>query len=267
MLLSTNVLAQGYGDILHAELGGGLQTPLYHAQGGHMKVGGGVSVKAEYRRFFNSRVGIGVGIGFSTFSSSTTLNGTETVQWTTPEGVHQAMTSFHDWREVQNLFLVNIPVAVYLQRTLNRRWSMVWGIGPRLDIPVNNEYSANQGSATRSGEHPNARGEAVKFGPDTEEAPGTLRRISSTPVGASLFTDLGFHYAAPGSLPVYFGVYFDYGLVNLLRDHDAPLYGPEYVGLFQSNRVAGLHTLSFGVKVGFSLNFSQNCTNGRCGFY
>ena len=126
-----------------------------------------------------------------------------------------------------------------------------------MDIPVNNEYTACDGKATRT-----IDGEV-----SVEEAPKTLRRIKSAPVGVSLGTDLGFHFDNQGSLPLYFGLYFNYGLTSFLNESELPLYGERYAGFFASNRVGAAHLLSLGLKVGFSLNLSKTCTGGRCGFY
>ena len=249
--------AQQPGNILHVEIGGGLHTLTYRASGAERNPGGGVGLRAEYRRFFNRSAGLGVGAGFSTYRSSAVINTTESGSWSTSQGVIHATDRYEDWTESQGLFKVSIPVSFYLQHAINRKWSVIWGIGPQLDIPVNNEYSATSGRMTRS----------TADGAAEEEAQGTLHRIRSTAVALSAGTDLGFHFSGSGSLPLYFGVYADYGITSFLRPHEGPLYSDRYEGLFSSGRVGSARTLSVGIKAGFSLNLSQTCRGGRCGFY
>ena len=257
LIACTPLSAQYAGNVLHVELGGGLHTMTFNPQNAQKKAGGGVNVRAEYRRFFNRKVGIGVGVGFVTYRSSALLDDTETDKWEANGTSMQSRNDYSVWKEQQSLFNVSVPVCFYLQHVIDKRWSMLWGIGPQLNIPVNNEYTACEGQVTRT------------IGKETtvEEAPHTLRRIESKPVAVTLGTDLGFHFGNQGSLPLYFGVYLEYGITSFLKDSSLPLYAASYNGLFRSHRVSTAHTLAVGFKVGFSLNFSKTCTGGRCGFY
>lgn len=106
----------------------------------------GLTAHLGYGLMFNQYIGLGIGADFSRYGATTKISGT--AQWkgvTDTDGeLYDHLTDINNWKDVQEVYMVEIPLSVYFRAPLQdgRSWFSAV-IGAKVGIPVlsNAKYS------------------------------------------------------------------------------------------------------------------------------
>ncbi len=265
---------------------GGISSLQYSLDnGGEHQIGFGGFAGIGYNYFFNYNWSIGTGAEFSYLTAKgkipmvsdyyQTIDNTSTTPFILNiEG--------KDYEESQMAMYINIPLMVKYQVDVWKQHKFYAAIGPKIGIPFRAEYKA-EGNITTSATLP-----------VNGTNPGTRDRIENIPSkgfstyqvssDGDLELDLNYMAAAEAGmkwhlgkyLSLYTGLYFDYGLNNILKGDDSDFSKNFYeynretptsytvnsllVSKYNDNAgeyVERMNTLSAGVKVqlAFGLGF------------
>ena len=115
---------------MEISVGGGWSTLGYKVQPTQADVTGtnkgswGAQVHVGYALFFTQNVGLGVGANFAHYGANASLSGT--ARWedvTDTEGeTYNHLTLIHSLKDKQDVYLVEIPLTLYLDFPLSRRF-------------------------------------------------------------------------------------------------------------------------------------------------
>ncbi len=245
-------------------LGGGVHTLLYTPVDGSSSIGMGGLVELQYQHMFNHNIGIGVGVQASTLKSSALYNyGYKQEGLTHPDNnqTYDRSTSFNDWREVQNMVALDIPVQLMLRAPINEKWAFQGGLGVQMSLPMKGTYKATEGTFTTTGYFPSTNvtySDLPEHGFETAEADqeGDIKFVSNIDVLA----DLGAVYNINETTGLYMGLYCAYGLNSSIEASDAPLLDiTDYNGTMASNCIDGsVNPLMVGLKIGLRMGMGKN---------
>lgn len=245
-------------------LGGGVHTLLYTPVDGSSSIGLGGLVELQYQHMFNHNIGVGVGVQAATLKSSALYNyGYKTEGLTHPDNglTYDRSTSFNDWREVQNMIALGIPVQLMLRAPITEKWAFQGGLGVQIDIPMKGTYKATDGEYTTTGYFPSTNvtySDLPNHGFETAKADkeGDIKFVTNIDVLA----DLGAVYNINETTGLYLGLYCAYGLNSSIEASDAPLLDiTDYSGTMASNRIDGtVNPLMVGLKLGLRMGMGKN---------
>lgn len=272
LTISASAQQSAHDNYFGVSFGGGLNTMLYQPVNGQQHVGAGFDAGLFYARFFNKTVGLGVGAQYSWYNASALYNWSETtnglVHVDNPGVTYNLTTGFNNWNERQNVGVISIPVEVLFRKSFNDRWSLIGGVGASLDLPIHGKYIAQGGTYTTTGVFPKLGNYVVENMPEhgfSTYSNFTNSKINNlATVGASVIGDLGARVAMNDNWGFYFGVYFGYGMTNLLKE---PKTNPfllinttdpsiiDYAGTFDSNQTSQAKLLRCGLKIAFDFGW------------
>ena len=130
-------------------------------EGGKTSIGGSFTFGAGYTWFFKPYMGLQTGVSLTRLSGSATL--TEPMEWTkqadgTPitdymGEVYTHRTTFDNWREKQQNYLVQIPIGLRFRYFADNssKAGLHAAAGVNLAIPVITSYAHTSGSVTHMG--------------------------------------------------------------------------------------------------------------------
>lgn len=257
-------------------LGCGINTMTYKAQGGDYKLGFGGNAGLHYTHFFGEHFGLGLGAYYGCSNSKVVYNFNETITNLThpdnPAVSFDHNTQFNDWRERQHFGLISVPVEVFWRAQMKETWTFIAGLGASFDLPLNGKLRADDGTYTTSGYFPSI-GYTVEDLPShgfgTYEA-NQEKDIENLKMGVSVVADLGFRHALKNNWGLYLGIYCGYGVTsmldgqstnNLLTVDPSDPKQHNYNGTVYSNQIDALHQLRAGVKIG--IDFGWNCDDRK----
>ena len=273
LTISVSAQQSGHDNYVGLSFGGGLNTMLYKAANGDRSVGAGFDAGLHYARFFNSYIGLGVGVNYYYANAYAKYNWLES----TPDLVHARNTNitytlntrFSDFEERQNIGVLSIPVELLLRKTFNDRVELIGGVGLALDIPVHGKYYAKGGNYSTSGMFPDVGYELVNIpanGFSTYDDTHGAKPENIAKIGGSVIADLGVRTALSDNCGLYLGIYFGYGFSNFIKEEKAnPMLlvdtkDPskiDYRGTFDSNETDKLNLIRCGVKLAIDFGWSD----------
>jgi outer membrane protein OmpA-like peptidoglycan-associated protein len=134
------------------------------------------------------------------------------------------------------------------------------GIGGKFCFPFYYRYEVTDGEIETKGFYPfkNVLLEDIPhhgFGLDDTKYSGTNDRKPAFAV----YLDLGLNHWIKDNLAIYWGVYCNYGLTDLIKSHKQALYDKDanYAGVHNSNQVDKVRLLAIGAKVGVTIPFGK----------
>lgn len=225
----------------------------------------GYLLDLKYSYFFSSRMGISTGVGISTYSGLADMNSTYKHEETDLDGqLYEFRSKFNHWNEKQSGLFVDVPLALLFRLNSGKKNQLLFGIGGKASFPVKSTYKVTGGDITTSGYYSQWNIEFVnlpKYGFTT---------ISNQPKGDltlkpsyALTADLGNQHRLNDHLGAYVGGYINYGLNNISKSNDKPIYQSDgtYNGVLNSSLIGRVKQLSYGLKVGLSFALGQKKKN------
>lgn len=276
--LSLPLAAQMHSAI-EISVGGGWSTLGYKVQPRQEDVTGankgswGAQAHVGYALFFTPNVGLGVGANFSHYGANASLLGT--ARWnnvTDTEGeTYNHLTLIHSLRDKQDVYLVEIPLALFLDFPLSDDLHFIMEAGAKYGIPVikNASFHADV-------EH---QGDYGIWDLNLYDVPdhGFYRETEfngdysvSVKNQVSIFLKLGLAYEINKNVQFFANIYGDYGFTNTVTAGEAELgfqndrtgmasihsFMPEYNGIIATNNIsAKSHPAQVGLEVGIRFVF------------
>ncbi|MBP3763479.1 MAG: OmpA family protein [Bacteroidales bacterium] len=271
-------------------VGGGMNTILYSPTDGNWNPKLGFLGELKYAHFFGKHFGLGFGVQYNMSRAGATFDFfvEEATGLTHPkDGLkYDARTSFRDWKDVQTMQFLSVPIELYWRAPMGERWAFIFGVGASLDFNLSGKYKADDGSFDVAGRFYstgswwiNADGNPPlpDYGFTSDQASnleeGDIENLKQ--MGVSIVADLGFNYAMSNHWGLYLGIYGGYGITNLLdreEGYNTKMYttaqlsdvssDPKltgYNGVVNSDQVDALNLLNVGAKIG--INFGWSCNH------
>lgn len=272
LLMGTGALqahAQEKSQAIYFNLGSGFHNLLFDLQNGTQKNIIGNTCNLGYNFFFSKSLGLGAGLGLESFQSNTTLNYQTRKSSKDSEGESfEFRTQYTDWQEKQSILLLGIPFAFIYRKEVSEKLKFQFSIGPKMSFAVQSNYKAEGGTIVTSGYYPQY--DIILFGMPqhnfTTLTSFPKTNISLNPV-VSAYSNLGGLYKINDRLDLYTGIYFDYGLSNMIDARDKYLYQGDgvYNGVFSSDLTNKVKQFAFGFKIGinFSLDANEAVSNNE----
>ncbi|MCB9017123.1 MAG: OmpA family protein [Prevotellaceae bacterium] len=258
-LSSTN----GQNQYLNMSVGGGLHTLQHDPSLGSHTPGIGGTFNVSYVYFFSSHWGLESGLGISYYQSKSKIDGLDESRETDAVNGGQAYylrSIYSGWEEKQRMITAELPVGIYYRTDLSTKTSLLLGFGGKLTLPFWNEYKVTDGSFETKGYYPFMNVEIFdlphhKFGRDETRYSDEM----DTRLGAALYLDLGLNHWLKNGMGIYWGVYCNYGLTDVMDNHDNKLRASDgsYNGVLASDMVDKTNLLAAGVKLGVTLPFGK----------
>ena len=276
--LSLPLTAQTH-SALEISVGGGWSTLGYKVQPHQADVKGtnkgswGAQAHVGYALFFTPNVGLGVGANFSHYGANASLSGI--AQWndvTDTEGErYNHLTIIHSLNDKQDVYLVEIPITLYLSFPITDRLHVNLEAGAKYGIPIlkNASFHADV-------EH---QGNYGIWGLNIYDVPNhgfyRERDFNNTYSIAvkdqlSVFLKLGLAYDINRKMQFFANIYGDYGFKNIVTAGNTELgfkndragmasahsFMPDYNGIIATNNISSKsHPLQIGLEVGLRFIF------------
>ena len=237
--------------------GGGLSTLVYKITSSKKNLGFGGEVGLGYTCVFGEMAGIHVGADVSFYSVGATLNGIKIVteNLTDNEGdCFDLHTTLFDYKESQNAMFLNVPVMAYFQTKTNHKFYAMAGV--KIGIPLSCKYKASDFALTNEAYYPEYDNWLTN---QTFAGYGRFENINSEGkqkyrISAALSLETGMKWNIAEVFAMYTGVYFDYGLNNLVKKDDQLFvnYDNAAPSAFIVNSALAadkIHLMAVGVKV------------------
>jgi len=237
--------AQEKSQSLYFNAGSGIHNLKYDLQNGTKESSMGYTLNLGYNYFFSKNWGIGAGLGLESFESKATLN-----YQTSMPSVDTDGESF-EFR----------PLSVIYQKQMNEKLKFQFSIGPKISFAMKSNYQTVGGTIETTGFYPQYS--VVLYGlPQHNFTTLTGFPKSDTrqnPV-LSAYSNLGGLYKLNNHLDIYAGVYFDYGLTNMIDAQDKLLYQEDgvYNGVFSSDLTNKVKQFAFGFKIGINFRLGAS---------
>lgn len=228
---------------LTVSVGGGLSTLQYSLEEGSRKGKFGGNFGVGYSYFFNSRWGIGTGIEVAFYNSKADMNSFKDVvpnlrdQDGDPFEFRSTVTGYS---ETQSATLLNIPVQAHYRLPVGNQ-SLQFSGGFKIGIPIAGKYKGSGASFVNTGYYTDIDTETsvpafMGFGTYTNR---DVSKDASYKVSFSLALDAGMRFSLCTDKSLYAGLYFDYGLTDMVDKHDKHFidYTVNHSGSFSNNGV------------------------------
>lgn len=265
-------------------IGGGLDNLVYSPMNGQRHLGWGYLGELKYQHFFGKHWGFGLGVQYNMTHSNVLFDQARTLVFSGyqhPESMNNEFdiyNTYDNWHEYQHQSFINVPLEVYYRNAMNDRWTFLLGFGAQLDLPLNGNYTVNDGQFVREGYAPvtNVTYRDLPNHGFYTYAQDVDQEIDNIKMGVSAIADLGFNYALSNKWGLYLGIYGGYAINNMLKEASSePLFSmharaltaektpavrvaPEaYNGVLNSNEISDLHLLNLGVKVGINFGWKE----------
>jgi outer membrane protein OmpA-like peptidoglycan-associated protein len=265
-LLSLPLLlqAQTYDHYLDLTVGGGLHSIQFSPKEGDFTPGTGMEVRAGYRRVIDEHWSWGLGLGVSWYNARSFYEDYRIARAAVDDQngePYEYRVIFTDWKEKQHLVNLELPVAAYYQQPISTLWSFLGSAGLKFIVPVSNKYTILDGEMETKGyfkqltniEYENLPQHGF-FKEEGFEGEASLRKF-----GGGVFVDAGLLRSFKhGDMSLYMGLYFNYGVTDLSKEHTGSLFdGKSYPGVLSSNLVDGAHLIAAGLKVGITFGMPR----------
>lgn len=258
---------------MHA--GVGISSLGYDLEGGNTSITPSFTLGAGYTWFFKPYIGLQTGLNITRYATNATL--TEPISW---EGMtdYQGDTythriEFDNWHEVQQTYMLSIPVGVRAKWRQNERdvLGLYGAAGLQLSFPTLSNYVYKSGTVTHTGWYEQwnleLRDLPGRFETDPYVKQEESIRKHIKHVNATLYGEVGASIRLDERSELIVAAYVNYVMNNfssVKRDertqlgfanehNNAYAFMPEYRGLIGTNRIDAMHPWTVGIKVGASV--------------
>lgn len=270
LALGTQAQVNQHSNYIGFNFGGGLNTLQYNPVDGKWNSKLGFLGEVKYMHFFNKHIGLGAGIQVNFVNAQTSYDFREvTTGLVHPANnlQYESRTGYFGWKESQKEMVLSIPIEFLFRAPMGQRMFFLFGLGAQIDLPMNGEFTADEGTYEVRGYFPATGVEYANmpgYGFDTYKADekGDIKNLKS--FGLSLIADLGFNLTLGNHWGIYLGVYGGYGITNLVDkvSEDPMLVAPNgtanvksYNGVITSKQVDEVHLLNAGAKIGINFGW------------
>lgn len=241
---------------IQANLGGGIHTLLYSPTDGDHSIGLGGVFELQYQYMFNHYWGIAVGLQANTLRSSAVYNYAYTLPNTTLPGANYPVDldiHYYNWQERQSVTNLSIPLQVILRAPISVTSAFQMGLGASLNHPLGAYYKMVGGRYVTTAYMPQTN---VTYTDMENHSLGIFNgdkmasKLDIAPYFWALHGDLGFVFNLNKTAGLYLGIYGYYSPadINTHSDQNTDMYNA--VSAFASDRVAAVHPLEVGLKLG-----------------
>ena len=265
-LFTSTIKAQEF----NIKINGGPSGILYDSALGDAKLKTGFGIGLGYTYFISKHWGIVTGIEGQYSQNSFKLNeGTTFTSYEIDDqgSAFEYRTIAKNYKEDQNFFSLAVPILLQYRTNLSTNTGFYLGFGAKALFPGKLKAKANASEIQTSGYYPD-----LDLVIDNLPSHG-FGKVSSWEDSVSvslspsilLSVESGLSFKLKENLNLYTGIYFDYGLSDLVKksqDSNLVTYNPNEVSMIKANGVIGnekivqkSNFLSAGlqVKLGFSL--------------
>jgi hypothetical protein len=250
--------AQEKRNTLYFNVGGGVHNLSYSALDAASKGVFGFTVNGGYNYYLSPNLGIGLGLGISSFNSKCELNSLVTSAAVDIEGAsYEHRNYFTNWTEKQSVNTLDIPLGIILRKHIGKNIGLLAKVGAEYSIPIKSTYEVTDGTLRSTGYY-------SQWNVELENLPQygfpVLNNKPSGKVflknGLSAFVDLGMTLNLAEGRLLYLGGYLNYGISNIaISQSSLPFDGK---GVYSSivnasNAVEKVTPLALGLKIGISL--------------
>ena len=258
---------------------GGVSHWNYPLKGGNVTMDASFSAGAGYTFFFHPNVGLQTGLSCSRIASVAKL--TDPMEWTKWQDgnpltdymgeryVHR--TSFNDWREQQQTYLLEIPLGLRFRyfKAPESKTGLHAAFGVKLAIPVYANYKLLAGSVTHTGWYEQwqlvlhdlpGRYETETY---TQEE-SILNRLQT--VNAEAYAELGAAFRINPHYEIYVAAYGQFMVNNFSsippaekesigfrNEKNGYAFMNDYGGIIGTGSTGNTHPWMAGLKVGLSV--------------
>ncbi|MCL2291358.1 MAG: hypothetical protein FWC34_11765 [Bacteroidetes bacterium] len=243
--------------------GGGLSTLNYKLSEGKHSLGFGGDFGLGYTCIFKEKWGIHIGAGLGLYNAKVKLDDIEAItpNLTDSEGdCFNMHTMLINYNEAQKTMFLNIPIMIQFQTKGKQK--IYAKAGGKVGIPLNCKYSVSDATLTNVAYYPDynnwmAMPEFAGFGTFTNQKSDGELKLG---IAAMLALEAGVKWKLGENLVLYTGVYFDYGLNNILKNNDQHFvnYENSYPAEFTTNSALSSFTgnvnlMAMGIKLRLAL--------------
>lgn len=224
-------------------VGGGLSTLQYSIENGSRKGKFGGNFGLSYSYFFSSKWGIGTGVELAFYKSEAEMDPFNDVlpnlrdQDGSPFEFRSVVSGYN---EDQTATLLNIPIVAHFRLPVANNTLQLSG-GVKVGIPVSGKYKSSGAKFENTGyftdyENETSVPEFMGFGTYTNH---NISKDADYKAVISLTVDAGMLFSLYADKSIYAGVYFDYGLNDMVdkRDQHFIDYTANHTGTFSNNGV------------------------------
>ncbi|MDD4968236.1 MAG: hypothetical protein PHT07_02285 [Paludibacter sp.] len=261
IVISTVIQAQETWNYLNVNAGAGSHNLRYTLQDGIQSGNTGYTANIAFSHFFTSHWGVQTGIGVQSFTTTSTVNLTESTPAIDSDGdIYIFKSDFKNWQETQQVLFFEIPLTAQFKHRFNSKIGLLATAGAKISIPVQATYKSTGGEIVTSGYYPQWNIELTDV-PDqgfktiTQNFTG---KYTLNPAYTAI-VELGGIYKISERIDLYAGAYFHYGLNNILKPDTKMLYQVDgtYNGVWKSYQTTDIKPFSIGVKVGMYLKVGK----------
>lgn len=266
--MSAAAMAQGGN--LTVDFGGGYQTLNYKMQDGVTRGDGkaGFTGQIGYQYYFTPNWGIGIGLSVRNFNASSVAD----YMQATPNAIDDDGESceyrvyYNKLRESQKAMQVSFPVGLYYQKALAEKWTLVSGLGVRVDFATDNSYLTDAGNLDTRGWYERTKMELPNVPNHHYYTASDFSGSYKMNTSASAFLNIGAYYALFPDLEIGVLGYGSCGLSKLTDGSNSQLYYPDvqsyanpaYNGMLNSEATKSSRTVAIGGAVSLRIHFGKN---------
>lgn len=207
---------------LQLEIGGGYGLSGFSGkiENGNITPGMGYQLSLNGKYFFTSNIGVGIGAGYSAYSSKaelTTYSGTITSVDDENENFEYRITA-SGVKEEQKLTALEIPVFLAYRKSLSEKLGLLGNVGLKFSFPLSATYQSTGGTLETRGYYPAYNVELYNM---PNHGFGKVENINysgdlSAQMAYSLFANAGITIPV-GKMGIDVGIYGSYGLNSVLK--------------------------------------------------
>nr|WP_319997586.1 outer membrane beta-barrel protein [uncultured Draconibacterium sp.] len=207
---------------IQLEIGGGygLSSLSGKVENGSITPGMGYQLSFNGKYFFTSNLGVGIGAGYSAYSSKAEL----TTYSANIPSVDDENESFEyriaasEINEEQKLSALEIPVFLAYRKSLSEKLGLNGSLGLKISLPLSATYECTQGTIETRGYYPAYNAELYNIPNHGFEKVENINYSGdlSTQMAYSLFANAGITIPV-GKMGINIGIYGSYGLNSILK--------------------------------------------------
>ncbi len=255
MLCLTAFSSKAQDKKLQLEIGGGygLSGLSGKVENGSISPGMGYQLSLNGKYFFTSNIGVGIGAGYSAYSSKAELiTYSANIASVDDENENfEYRIAASEVKEEQKLSTIEIPVFLAYRKNLSEKLGLNGSIGLKFSLPLSATYQCTEGTIETRGYYPAYNVELYNMPNHGFEKVENMSYSSAltTTMAYSLFANAGITIPV-GKMGINIGVYGSYGLNSVFKPEATQLM--VYPGEYQSvtSLTDKVTLISGGVKFG-----------------
>jgi len=249
---------------------GGISTLNYTVTDANLKKGIGFGGGFGYHHFFNDSWGFVTGLEAALYRSSLSADMLESAQYYNPDGADDHLIMHHnlsEFKEEQSLWTLQLPIMVQwllpLGSSANNHFFAA--LGGRIGYALSGSFQQSAQRVEQS-----VIDQWNPGGASTKRLPGYDKKetLKFSAFNAMASAEMGVRWKLSDNMSLYTGLYFDYGLLNIIPEKsNEALYAlkggvqthPSDYDQFSVNSVLSAHSPHYGeISSSQQMNFVRN---------